>query len=191
MASDGEFIKQLRAGWTQVFGQDPPFKFYGVAGDKDRFVPPESSLQPFARRYQRVVAGDHLSMVKPRKRDTDVVRLIVSGLTEVPEPQGPSSPLRAAAELGAMAPQGLAIAKAATTGEQVFTTQPQVVEAALALDRDEKRADAIILLEKYRHLGTDVIGTLAGRIKRRRLQDGKTGDAEWALSLYETALNLP
>ena len=64
-----------------------------------------------------------------------------------------------------------------------------MVEAALALDRDNKRADAIALLEKYRHLGTDVVGTLAGRIKRRWLQDGKPDDAEWALSLYESALN--
>jgi hypothetical protein len=63
------------------------------------------------------------------------------------------------------------------------------VEAALALDRDNKRADAVALLEKYRYLGTDVIGTLAGRIKRRWLQDGKTEDAAWALSLYENALN--
>ena len=190
MASDGEYIKQLRLGWTQVFGNDPPFKLYVIAGDKDQFVPPESSLQPFARKYQRVVVGDHVSMVKPRDRDADAVRLIVSGLTELPEPQGPSSPLRAAAELGPMAPQGLAIAKAAAIGEQVFTTQPQVVEAALALDRDNQQADAIALLEKYRHLGTDVVGTLAGRIKRRWLQDGKTEDAEWALSLYETALNI-
>jgi pimeloyl-ACP methyl ester carboxylesterase len=189
MASDGEYIKQLRLSWTQVFGEDPPFKLYVIAGDKDQFVPPETSLQPFARRYQRVVAGDHVSMVKPRDRDADAVRLIVSGLTDLPEPQGPSSPLRAAAELGPMAPQGLIIAKLAAAGEQVFTTQPQVVEAALALDRDNRRADAIALLGKYRHLGTDVMGTLAGRIKRRWLQDGKTEDAEWALSLYESALN--
>jgi tetratricopeptide (TPR) repeat protein len=189
MAAGGEYINQLRAGWTQDFGQNPPFKLYAIAGDKDQFVPPESSLQPFARRFQRVVTGDHLSMVKPRYPDADVVRLIVSALTDAPEPPGPLSPLRAAAELGAMAPQGLAIAKAATTGEQVFTTQPQVVEAALALDRDNQREDAIALLEKYRHLGTDVAGTLAGRIKRRWLQDGKPGDAEWALSLYESGLN--
>ena len=100
MASDGEYIRQLRSSWTQTFRQDPPFKLYAIAGDKDQFVPPESALQPFARRYQRVVAGDHLSMVKPRNRDADAVRLVVSGITEVPEPKGPSSPLRAAAELG-------------------------------------------------------------------------------------------
>lgn len=188
MADDGEYIKQLRAGWTQAFGEDPPFKFYTIAGDKDQFVPPESSLGPFARKYQRVVAGDHLSMVKPRNNGADVVRLIISALTRVAEPQGPSSPLRAAAELGQLAPQGLAIAKSAAAGEQVFTTQAQVVEAALALDRDGERADAIALLERYRHLGTDVVGTLAGRIKRRWLQDGNKEDAEWALSLYESAL---
>jgi hypothetical protein len=33
------------------------------------------------------------------------------------------------------------------------------------------------------------VGTLAGRIKRRWLQDGDKEDADWALSLYESALH--
>src|SRR5207247_900581 len=39
-------------------------------------------------------------------------------------------------------------------------------------------------------LGTDVKGTLAGRIKRRWLQDGEEGDANWALGLYQSALHI-
>jgi pimeloyl-ACP methyl ester carboxylesterase len=188
MASGGEFVTHLRSRWSSEFGNDPPFRLYAIAGDKDQFVTPNSSLQPFGRKYQRVVSGDHLSMVKPRDRQADVVRLLLSALTQSPEPEGPSSPLRAAAELGPGAPQGMAIAQEAAAGRRDFQTQAQVVEAALALDRDNKRAEAVALLERYQYLGTDVKGTLAGRIKRRWLQDGDEGDAYWALGLYESAL---
>ena len=188
MASDGEFVSHLRRDWSKVFGADPPFRFYAIAGDKDQFVTPDSALEPFAPRYQRVVRGDHLSMVKPHDRQTDAVRLLVSVLGESAEPEGPRSPLRIAAEVGASGPAGMAIAEAGAEGRQKFTTQEQVVEAALALDRANKRSQAIELLQRYQHLGTDVAGTLAGRIKRRWLQDGDEEDAKWALVLYETAL---
>jgi pimeloyl-ACP methyl ester carboxylesterase/tetratricopeptide (TPR) repeat protein len=188
MASDGEFVSHLRRDWSRVFGADPPFQFYTIAGDKDQFVTPDSSLDPFAPRHQRVVRGDHLGMVKPHDKNTDAVRLLVSVLGQTAEPEGPRSPLRIAAEVGASGPTGMAIAEAGAEGRQKFTTQEQVVEAALALDRANKRSEAIELLQRYKHLGTDVAGTLAGRIKRRWLQDGDEGDAKWALELYETAL---
>ncbi len=188
MASDGGFVTDLRREWSKVFGADPPFRFYAIAGDKDQFVTPNSSLEPFAPQHQRVVRGDHLSMVKPRDKHADAVRLAVSVLAESVEPEGPRSPLRIAAEVGAAVPAGMAIAEAGADGRQKFTTQEQVVEAALALDSANKRPQAIGLLQRYQHLGTDVAGTLAGRIKRRWLQDGDEEDAKWALELYQTAL---
>ncbi len=190
MASDGEFVTNLRRGWSKAFGADPPFRFYAIAGDKDQFVTPDSSLEPFAPRHQRVVRGDHLSMVKPPDKDADAVRLLVSVLAQSAEPEGPRSPLRIAAEVGASVPTGMAIAEAGAEGRQKFTTQEQVVEAALALDRANKRSQAIELLQRYQHLGTDVAGTLAGRIKRRWLQDGEEEDAKWALELYQAALRM-
>jgi pimeloyl-ACP methyl ester carboxylesterase len=188
MASDSQFVTTLRAGWSTRFANDPPFQFYAIAGDKDNFVTANSSLGPFDRKYQRVVSGDHLSMVKPRDASFDVVRLVISLLTKTAEPAGPSSPLRAAAELGALAPQGIATALAAAAGTQQLATQAEVVECALALDRANNRDGAIQLLERYQNLGTDVKGTLAGRVKRQWLQNGQDGDAHWALGLYESAL---
>src|SRR3989442_667358 len=103
MAAGGEFVTELRSRWAREFGDSLPFQFYTIAGDRHQFVTPDSSLKPFAPKYQRVVAGDHLSMVKPRDRHVDVVRLLASVLSREPEPEGPSSPLRVAAELGSMA----------------------------------------------------------------------------------------
>jgi hypothetical protein len=127
-------------------------------------------------------------MVKPKEPSADIVRLLVSALTKQAEPAGPSLPLRIAAELGAAAPEGLAIAQAAAVGDQVLSSQAEVVEAALALDIAGKRPEAIQLLERHQHFGTDVKGTLAGRIKRRWIQESHEGDAHWALGLYASAL---
>ena len=188
MATDSVFVTDLRKDWETKFGQDPPFQFYAIAGDRDQFVTPDTSLGPFAKKYQRVVAGDHLSMVKPKDENADAVLLVVSALTRKSEPEGPKSPLRRAAELGDKAPEGMAIARGAAAGFQQLTTQEQVVEAALALDVAGQRPDAIALLERYQYFGTDVKGTLAGRIKRRWVQEGQDGDAHWASGLYQSAL---
>jgi pimeloyl-ACP methyl ester carboxylesterase len=187
MEAKSSFVTQLRAGWDKTFGPDPPFQFYTIAGDKDQFVTPDTALEPFAPKYRRVVVGDHLSMVKPKDATADVVRLLVSALTRSAEPAGPMSELRLAAELGNQAPEGMAIARAAAAGRRQLT-EAGVVEAALALDRAGQQPEAVRLLESNQQLGTDVKGTLAGRIKRRWVQEGQEGDAYWALGLYESAL---
>ena len=187
MATDSAFVTTLRRQWNETFGKKPPFQFYTIAGDKDNFVLPQSSLAPFGRDFQRVVAGDHLSMVKPGGASADVVRLLISALAQKAEPEGPSSPLRLAAELGQVTPEARTIAQEAVAGQRQLS-EPQVVEAALALDRDGHREDAVKLLEMNQHLGTDVKGTFAGRIKRRWIQEGNEADAHWALGLYASAL---
>lgn len=47
MAADGEFVTKLRHEWQDKFDDAPPFRLLAVAGDRDQFVPPESSLNPF------------------------------------------------------------------------------------------------------------------------------------------------
>lgn len=188
MQANGDFITELRSDWDRVIGAAPRFQFLTIAGDKDNFVPAESALNPFPRKFRRVVAGDHLGMVKPRNAQADVVRLLVSALTQSEEPVGPSSPLRLAAETGGASPEGMTIALEASRGQRHLASQEEVVEAALALDSNGQRADAMNLLERYQHLGTDVSGTLAGRIKRRWVQNGDEADALWAFGLYKTAL---
>ena len=188
MATDSQFIRDLRTDWNRKFGDRPPFQFLTIAGDKDSFVMPCSSLEPFPKPFQRVVTGDHLSMVKPRDPSADVVRLLISALNRSAEPAGPSSPLRIAAELGSASPEGLALARSAASGEHALNSQTEVVEAALALDRAGQQQEAVKLLENNQRFGSDVKGVLAGRIKRRWVQEGHEADAYWALGLYSDAL---
>jgi hypothetical protein len=112
-----------------------------IATSSSHRLPSASSLKPFAPEYHRVVTGYHLSIVNPRDRDADAVRLVFSALMQTPEPEAPLSPLRLAAESGSMAPNGLAIAEEALVGSHQFFKEEEVVQAALVLDRDDKRPE--------------------------------------------------
>ena len=70
---------QLRDSWTSRY-PDPVFKLLAIAGDRDQFVPVESSIYPFADAHRRMVAGDHLSMVKPEDARAESVGLLVGAL---------------------------------------------------------------------------------------------------------------
>ena len=69
-------------------------------------------------------------------------------------------------------------------------SQQDVVRAALALEQDGKRDQAMALLQRHQKLGTDVQGTLAGRIKRMWLETEDLGFAQHALDLYQNALEV-
>jgi hypothetical protein len=62
------------------------------------------------------------------------------------------------------------------------------VQLALALESVGRQPDAIALLETYmesqNRRGTDALGVLAGRLKRRWLVERRRQDAERALALY-------
>jgi pimeloyl-ACP methyl ester carboxylesterase len=187
MASGGAFITNLRTAWEKAFdtppGKSPPFALYVVAGDRDQFVPPASSLGPFAHRFHYVVSGDHLAIVKPTDRRAESVQLVVAALATTSKAPPATPALRLAAENGMSQTIEPLVART-----DVALSEPEVVQAALAFERDGNRTRAIQLLEEYTELGTDVQGALAGRIKRQWLQEGDDEDAAWAAELYRNAL---
>ena len=69
-------------------------------------------------------------------------------------------------------------------------SQQAVVHAALELERNNKRDEAMALLQRHQALGTDVQGTLAGRIKRMWIENENLSFAQHALSLYQEALDV-
>ena len=65
MAKGGPFVTSLRSDWNGLhWDSNPPFKFLTVAGEMDQFVDPGSSLDPFPKDVQRVIPGNHISMLK-------------------------------------------------------------------------------------------------------------------------------
>jgi tetratricopeptide (TPR) repeat protein len=63
-----------------------------------------------------------------------------------------------------------------------------LVTLALALESIGRQADAIDLLKKAQSKGTDPLGVLAGRLKRRWLVEQRRKDAEQASALYHEGL---
>ncbi len=183
MSRDSEFIRDLRRQWTLRFSDNARFRLMAVAGSRDQFVPPESSLQPFDASLRYVVPGDHLTMVKPTGVDAESVRLVVSALAAESAPGETVASLSLAAE---QPPPDISQVVAAR-GDAM--SEDEVVDAALALDRSGKRDESVRLLERYQSLGTDVQGTLAGRIKRLWLESEAEDDARRALELYRHALD--
>ena len=184
MAKGSEFITALRQDWDARFKPEPGFDLMVVAGERDQFVPPKSSLAPFPRHVQYVVPGDHLSMVRAADTDSPSVRLLMSALSEAPVAHETTAPLALAAEV----PDATASALIKARGDEM--SQHEVVRAALALEQNGKRDEAMALLQRYQALGTDVQGTLAGRIKRLWIGNEDPGFAEHALALYEEALDM-
>jgi hypothetical protein len=148
MAAGGEFVAALRREWTERFDDAPPFHLLVVAGDRDQFVPPESSLSAFAPRFRRVVAGDHLTMIKATDARAEGLNLLIAALSTRPEPPAAAATLRASA-LEMTEPQ----VERALADREDKPTQAEVVNAAIKFDLDGKRQHAIELLERHLGLG--------------------------------------
>ena len=184
MANASEFITALRQDWAARFEPEPGFDLRVVAGEKDQFVPPKSSLGPFPRQFHSVVPGNHLSMVRAADTDSPSVKLLMSALSNAPVADETTAPLALAAEI----PNATASVLIKARGDEM--SEQDVVRAALALEQNGKRDEATALLQRYQTLGTDVQGTLAGRIKRMWIENEDIGFAQHALALYHEALDV-
>jgi len=185
MAAGSPFITDLRRRWNDEIGERPPFEFMVVAGDRDEFVPSRSSLEPFARTFQAVVPGNHVTVARPVGPDDLNVKVLTSFLLGEAAPAGPWNSARLAVEGRDFQ---RAIAELEPNADRL---DPEaLVTLAIAYDSTNQRDKAVALLERSAGETTDLMGTLAGRLKRRWLQERVEADAEAALDLYRKALGL-
>ena len=101
----------------------------------------------------------------------------MSVISSAPVADETTAPLALAAEI----PNATASALIEVHGDEM--SQQDVVRAALALEQTGKRDEAMVLLRRYQALGTDVQGTLAGRIKRMWIENEDLGFAQHALAV--------
>lgn len=188
MAKGSEFITGLRQRWTALYGASSPFNLLVVAGANDQFVPPDSSLQPFDRRYQRVVVGDHVSIVKPEKADAPSLSLVVAtlGAGETPARDAAANLRLEVERPTAQAAQVVSRVENTTAAMSV----KEIVDAALALDRAGKRTESIELLDRHKDRHTDVMGTLGGRYKRLWFENEQPTYANESDQIYYLAINV-
>lgn len=185
--AESAYVKRLRLDWTTIVGETPPFHLRVIAGDRDEFVPGDSALGPFPSHCQRVVPGDHLSLIAPtdvRHQSYDILAGCLSG--------------REAAQTVV---DGAEVALEFRHFNDVIRDlwenryeldDNAVVTLALALESIGRRQDAIDILEAhyFKRDASDVIGTLAGRLKRRWLAGRVDLDYQKSEELYRRAYKL-
>src|SRR5579872_3201534 len=185
MDATGDFIKELRSDWKKLrLDTKPTFRFLTTAGESDQFVPPASSLEPFAEEFRRVIPGNHSSQIHVTSAQAPAVKIIVQGLTEGASLAGPRNSARVAVEAGEFQEAIDRLWPGRKKLDDGGATQ-----LAIALDHVGRRDEAIEVLRDRTPEGTDVLGVLAGRLKRRWLLTREADDFKSALELYQRGYN--
>jgi len=191
MDAGSEFIVALREEWTSLkLDSTPPFAFVSVAGETDQFVPPESSLGPFPQSVGRVIPGNHLTMLDADSPNHPSVQIILQTLGGAP--QGPLNAAKVAIEKGKFGDVIRRLWPDRDSNPAQLPTNLDdygAVQLAIALEKTGDSAAALTVLKSHKPKGTDVLGVLAGRLKRRWWLTGNADDLEDARKLYQEAYN--
>ena len=179
MAKSGPFITGLRRAWQERFGREAPFTFLAVAGERDQFVPPDSSIKPFPDEQQAVVSGNHVSMLAPGRNDTEALALIAGRIAAGNPGSALGDPLARSIERGDFRK---VVADLYPGREQL--DRKALVRLAIALDALGRRDEAYEMLAKRADLDSDAIGTMAGRLKRKWLLSRQQADGDAAMEHY-------
>jgi pimeloyl-ACP methyl ester carboxylesterase len=185
MARGGPFITALRADWARHFGNGAPFLFLAVAGEKDQFVPPESSIMPFPEEHRAAIAGNHVTMIHPSPGDPSVVDLTVNRIARRGVAGNVADSALVAIEVGDFRK---VVREFLPCAEEL--DKRALVRLAIALDALDRRDEAYELLARSGELDTDALGVLAGRLKRRWLFGRARADAEKSEEHYGKAYAL-
>ena len=189
MEANGPFIKALREKWTALrLDFSPPFALVVVAGETDQFVPPESSLGPFSQSVGRVIPGNHLTMLDADSPNAPCVQIILQTLGGAPE--GPLNSARVAIEKGDFQDIIHRLWQSRDLNPDKLPTDLDdygAVQLAIALEKTGDTAAAVAVLRSHKPQGTDVLGVLAGRLKRRWWLTSSAVDLADARRLYQEA----
>ncbi len=182
MVEGSPFVAKLRSDWRTKFSNGLPFRFIASVGEQDEFVPAETAILPFEEKYRAAVPGDHVSMIKPQDPEERCVLVLKHVLTEDSEAGGPLAASMLAAERGDF--QKLVDE---WWPDRMKLDRVAAGRLALALDRVDRRKDAIEYLESRTDMSPDTIGILAGRYKREWLARPLKEFGDRALDRYVEA----
>ena len=186
MAESGEFIRKLRNDWKSEFGRGTPFAFKAVAGSEDSFVPAESSLMVFEDRHREVVPGNHLGIVHPTTTGHPSYEVLFKALSG-------GGAVRSTAESARLAVETQRYQYAVSLLEPGADglDSDAIVTLSLALESLRRHDEAMQIVQNHVDAGRatlDVIGVLAGRLKRRWIFFRTLRDYDRSLELYQSGL---
>ena len=184
MRDNSPFIGDLRKRWTGLnLDTEANFKCLATAGEIDQFVPPVSSILPFPEAVRRVVPGNHVSMLEVASENDPTVTILREGFTSKAPGQDSAKVAVESGEFNKLIQQFWPVGKPMPQGMD----DSGAVQLAIALDQVGRREDAIELLRSRQPRGTDALGVLAGRLKRRWIVTRREDDYHAARDLYQQA----
>lgn len=190
LSSESEFIKKLRGEWSNRFSAGMSFQFKTIAGSKDEFVPVDSSLFPFDKKFHGVIEGNHISMIKPVD-ENDIqhqsFQIILKSLTNESIEYLKGNPEEINLLLGeyqTVINKYLPVANAISL--------KALTELVFALECNNRKAEALKVLQEHPKAATDsdTLGIIGGRYKRQYLLNSLQADLDMSLDYYSRALSI-
>jgi tetratricopeptide (TPR) repeat protein len=190
LSNESEFINLLRSDWNEKFPTDYYFSFKTIAGSKDEFVPVDSSLVPFNKKYHGVIEGNHINMIKPKDKNDiqhQSFQIILKSLTDKNTDDLKGDP----EELNLLLGEYQTIINKYLANAKLIDTKA-LVKLVFALECNGRREDAIRILLEHPEVNknSDVMGIIGGRYKRKYLLDSLQSDLDHAFEYYEKGMTL-
>ncbi len=194
MVAGGPFITSLRRTWNDKnLTTSGGFNFVSVAGEKDQFVPPESSLRCFPDVVCRVIPGNHVTMLDGDDVNAPPVQILLEAMgVNAKQSKGAKSSAHVAVEkgelqdvVGRLWPEYLKDRNAPFPKLDDYGAG----QLGMALEKLGDSETAIRMLRAHDPEETDILGILAGRLKRRWWLKSLKDDLDQALKLYTDGYN--
>lgn len=190
LSSDSSFIYSLRNDWNKRFQNSYPFIFKTLAGSKDEFVPVDSSLLPFDKKYWGVIEGNHLNMIKP-KDENDLqqqsYQIILKTLTNqnIQFLNGDSEEINLL-----LGDYQSIIAKYLPNSNKIDEKGLINLVFALECTKQMDKAIEVLLNHPAAKSNSDILGVIGGRFKRKYLSDSLKEDWDKSFGYYKNALEI-
>ncbi|MER9935141.1 alpha/beta fold hydrolase [Mesorhizobium sp. M0088] len=187
MQPSSSFITNLRKHWDVIVGSPTNFELRVVAGNRDEFVGGAANLGAFPEVAQRVVAGNHVQIVRSQSADSENYRIFSRALSRRDDYQTVVDGAEVALEFRRFRQ----VVQALEPGAKGLD-ENGIVTLCLALEGLNRRDDALRYLGEHdaNRTSSEVMCVLAGRLKRQWLAAGVAEDRTKARDLYCSALEV-
>ena len=181
------YIQALRDKWNSIFKENYPFAFKTIAATKDEFVPMSSSLDPFPKKYQEVIEGNHFSIVQITNVENDGYRIILNTLTN----QGFLNKFSNKEEINIAMGEYNAVINSLFPRLKELDGKglEQLVYALEAAGREEE-AMKILREHPMAKDNSNLLGIMGGRYKRQYLKTFSSADLLMAFKHYNDGLTI-
>ncbi len=166
------------------------FNFKTIAGSKDEFVPIESSLEPFDRKYHGVIEGNHITMIKP-KDENDIhhqsFEIILKTLTDQQVAYLRGNP----EDINLLLGEYHTVINKFLPNSKLIGLR-ELIQLVFALECTKKSNEAVKVLQEHPRVNqdSDTLGILGGRYKRKYILEGLQADLDKSFEYYNTALKI-